>query len=81
LLIFFTLLAGASIHACRKVGRHIVAMELDKEIFKSLIESLLAQLVREAPKKQWLHKGPSRIGDEEPVFEIPKIIARNKYCK
>jgi hypothetical protein len=56
-------------------------MELDKEIFKSLIESLLAQLVREAPKKQWLHKGPSRIGDEEPVFEIPKIIARNRYCK
>jgi hypothetical protein len=26
LLIFFTLLAGASIHACRKAGRHIVAM-------------------------------------------------------
>jgi hypothetical protein len=79
--IFFTLLAGVSIHACRKTGRHIVAMKSDKEIFKSLIEPLLAQPVREAPKKQRLHKGPSRIGDEEPVFDIPKIIARNRYCK
>jgi hypothetical protein len=56
-------------------------MESDKEIFKSLIEPLLAQPVCEAPKKQRLHKGPSRIGDEESVFDIPKIIARNRYCK
>jgi hypothetical protein len=65
-----------SIHACRKAGRHIVAMEADKEIFKFLIEPLIAHPVRKAPKK-----GPSRIGDEEPVFDIPKIVARNRYCK
>jgi hypothetical protein len=56
-------------------------MEADKEIFKSLIEPLLAQPIREAPKKQRLYKGPSRISDEEPVFDIPKIIACNRYCK
>jgi hypothetical protein len=56
-------------------------MESDKEIFKSLIEPLLAQPIREALKKPRLHKGPSGIGDEEPVFDIPKIIARNRYCK
>jgi hypothetical protein len=81
LLIFLTLLAGASIHACHKAGRHIVAMEADKEIFKSLIEPLLGQLVCEASQKQRLYKGPSRISNEEPVFDIPKIIARNSYCK
>jgi hypothetical protein len=69
-----------SIHACHKAGRHIVAMESDKEIYKSLIEPLLAQPVREAPKKPRLHKGPFGIGDEEQVFDIPNIIARNGYC-
>ena len=68
-----------SIHACRKAGRHIVAMELDKEIFKSLIEPLLAQPICEAPQKPQFHKEPSRIGDEEPVFDISKIIVRKKY--
>jgi hypothetical protein len=58
-----------------------VAMEVDKKIFKSLIEPLLVQLNREAPKKQQLYKGPSRINDEKPVFNIPKIIAPNRYCK
>jgi nickel-dependent lactate racemase len=32
--------ARASIHACRKADRHIVAMEGEKEIFKSLLEPL-----------------------------------------
>jgi hypothetical protein len=81
LLIFLTLLTGASFHACRKARCHIVAMEEDKEIFKSLIESLLTHPICEAPKKQRLHKGPSRIDDEEPVFDIPKIIPHNRYCK
>jgi hypothetical protein len=58
-----------------------VAMEANKEIFKSLIEPLIAHPVLEASKKQWLHKGPSRIDDEEPVFDIPKIVAYNRYCK
>jgi hypothetical protein len=44
LLIFLTFRAGASIHACHMASRHIMAirhimaMEADKEIFKSLIE-------------------------------------------
>jgi hypothetical protein len=56
-------------------------MEGDKEIFKSFIEPLLAQPLREAPKKQRLHKDPFRISDEESVIDIPKIIAHNRYCK
>ena len=80
-LYFFALLAGVSIYACCKAGYHIVAIEANKEIFRSLIEPLIAYPIIEAPKKQRLHKGPSRIGDEEPIFDIPKIVAYNRYCK
>jgi hypothetical protein len=43
LLIVHILFVGASIHACRHVSRHILAMEGDKEIFKFLIEPLISQ--------------------------------------
>jgi hypothetical protein len=81
LLIVHILFVGASIHACRHVSRHILAMEGDKEIFKFLIEPLISQPIHEISKKQQLHKCTSIIGDEEPVFDIPKIIARNRYNK
>ena len=56
-------------------------MEGDKEIYKSLIEPLIIQPVCEVPIKQWLHNNTFRIGDKESVFDIPKIIARNRYYK
>ena len=31
---------GASVHACRQLGRHIVALEDDKEIFSKVLQPL-----------------------------------------
>ena len=33
----FILLLGATIHACRSSGRHIVALERDADIFKEVL--------------------------------------------
>jgi nickel-dependent lactate racemase len=81
LLIFHTLNARASIHACCKAGRHIVVMEGDKEIFKSLLEPLIVKPVVEVSKKQRLHKVTSIVDDEEEVLPTPKIVPCNRFCK
>ena len=52
LLIVHILFVGASIHAYCHAGCHIMAMEGDKEIFKFLIEPLIAQHVHKVLKKQ-----------------------------
>jgi hypothetical protein len=48
---------------------------------KIFLNPLITHPVRKAPKKQRLHEGPSRVGDEEPIFDISKIVARNRYYK
>jgi hypothetical protein len=42
---------GASIHACRKAGCHIVAMEEDEDILKALLQPLIIKNVSQEFKK------------------------------
>jgi hypothetical protein len=72
---------GASVHACRKAGRHFVAMEGDKEIFKAILEPLIVDTVTEGFKKQRLD-GIDAAADVD-LEELPDAIIKplNRYCK
>jgi hypothetical protein len=72
---------GASVHACRKAGRHFVAMEGDEEIFKAILELLIVDTVSEGLKKQRID-GDDAVDDVE-VEELPDLVFTplNQYCK
>jgi hypothetical protein len=72
---------GASVHACRKAGRHFVAMEGDEEIFKAILKPLIVDTVTEGLKKQRID-GDDAVDDAE-VEELPDpvFIPLNRYCK
>jgi hypothetical protein len=63
---------GASVHACRKAGRHFVAMEGDEEIFKAILEPLIVDTVTEGLKKQRID-GDDAVDDAE-VEELPDLV-------
>jgi hypothetical protein len=63
---------GASIHACRKAGRHFVAMEVDEEIFKAILESLIVDTIPEGFKKQQFD-GDDAVDDVE-LEELPDRV-------
>jgi hypothetical protein len=72
---------GASVHACRKAGRHFVAMEGDKEISKAILEPLIVDTITEGFKKQRLD-GIDAAADVD-LEELPDAIIKplNQYCK
>jgi hypothetical protein len=72
---------GASVHACRKAGRHFVAMEGDKEIFKAILEPLIVDPISEALKKQRLEATSTADVLEIDEFPDPVITPLNRYCK
>jgi hypothetical protein len=43
--------AGASIRACRSVGRHLVALEEDNELFSTLLAPMVRSLAVSYPPK------------------------------
>lgn len=75
---------GASIHACRKAGRHIAALEDDGEIFNAILQPLSVQAVSEGLKKQRIH-GAQSVGDDDDEIEdedepMIDIVPRNRFC-
>jgi hypothetical protein len=72
---------GASVHACRKAGRHFVAMEGDEVIFKAILEPLIVDIVTEGFKKQRID-GVDAANDVE-VEELPDPVFTplNRYYK
>ncbi len=73
------LLLGASIHACRIVSRHIVALEEDKAIF----EAVLAPMIRSLPDVPIpLATVILQSDDEDAVeVEVPHIIKKSRFSK
>ena len=70
--------AGASIHACRNVNRHIAALEPDNAIF----EALLAPLIRTASAPLLQQESVTGLDDmdgEEVVIE--KIVKKSRFSK
>jgi hypothetical protein len=72
---------GVSVHICCKAGRHFVAMEGDKEIFKAILEPLIMDTVTEGFKKQRLNGDDA--ADDVELEELPDPIIQplNQYCK
>jgi hypothetical protein len=81
LLITSLVFAGASVHACRKAGRHFVAIEGDKEIFKAILEPLIVDPVSDALKKQRPEATSTAHDIELEELEDPVILPLNRYCK
>jgi hypothetical protein len=83
ILLFITSLvfAGAFVHACRKAGRHFVAMEGDKEIFKAILEPLIVDPISEALKKQRLEATSTADILEIDELPDPVITPLNRYYK
>jgi hypothetical protein len=69
------------VHACCKAGRHFVAMEGDKEIFKAILEPLIVDPISEGLKKQRLQATSTT--DVLEVDEYPDTVITpfNQYCK
>jgi hypothetical protein len=44
-------ISRATVHACRKSGRHFLVMEEDEAIFKSVLKPLILEPVVEVSKK------------------------------
>jgi hypothetical protein len=78
---FLDFFARASVHACRKAGRHFVALEGDKEIFKAILEPLIVDPVSEGLKRQRVEATSTT--DDLEVEEYPDtlITPLNRYCK
>jgi hypothetical protein len=72
---------GASVHACRKAGRHFVAMEGGSVIFKAILEPLVVDTITEGFKKQRIDGADA--ADDVEVEELPDPVFTplNRYCK
>ena len=75
---FFIL--GATVHACRKAGRHFLVMEDDDEIFKCVLKPLILEPDVEVVKRPRLDE---EVGlgdpDEEREPMAPTIVRLNRY--
>jgi hypothetical protein len=70
--LFYIAIAGASVHACRKAGRHFLALEDDEVIFNSILKPLIVEPLTEVVKKQRL--------DDEAELPAPVIVRQNRFC-
>jgi hypothetical protein len=75
-VILFIAIAGASVHACRKAGHHIVALEDDEVIFNSILKPLIVEPLTEKVKKQQLDKPVVTANSDDEVEPLAPIIVR-----
>jgi hypothetical protein len=61
------------VHACRKAGRHIVALEDDEVIFNSILKPLIVEPLTVVVKKQRLDK-PVVTANSDEEEELPALI-------
>jgi hypothetical protein len=65
--------AGASIRACRSVGRHLVALEEDNELFSALLAPMVRfPTVSSPPMSQLTHRSQDPNGMEIVPAKIKK---------
>ena len=75
--------AGSSIRACCSLGRHIVALEPDVELFEQVLVPLLPTLEDKSSDSRWdpsppqQCKRPPHVEDEE----VEKKSASKQKCK
>jgi hypothetical protein len=77
-LLLFLYLIGAFVHACQKVGRHIVVLEDNEAIYKSVLQPLILELLIHVFKKQWLESKDANVDfEEEEELPIHDIVQNN----
>jgi hypothetical protein len=70
--------AGASIRACRSVGRHLVALEEDNELFSALLAPMVrSPAVSSPPKSQLAHQSQ----DPDGMEIVPAKIKKRRTSK
>ena len=68
-------------HACRKAGCDIIALEDDELIFKSILKPLIVKQLIEVVKKQRLERQVATANlDEEVELQAPIIQRQNRFC-
>jgi hypothetical protein len=71
---------GATVHACRKAGRHFLVMEEDDDIYKCVIQPLIMEPVVEVNKRPRLDdKVGLGVPEEEVEPSPPTIMRLNRY--
>jgi hypothetical protein len=70
--------ASASIRACHSVGRHIVALEEDNEVFSALLAPMVHSPVVSSPPKPQLAQ-PSQ--DLDTIEIVPAKIKKRRAIK
>jgi hypothetical protein len=69
------------VHACRKAGRHIIALEDDELIFNSILKPLIVEPLTEVVKRQKLDNLASTSNsDDEVELSAPIIVLQNRFC-
>jgi hypothetical protein len=69
------------VHACQKVGRHIIALEDDELIFNSILKTLIVEPLTEVVKRQKLdNPAPTSNSDDEVELPAPIIVRQNRSC-
>jgi len=80
-LIEFLLLGGlgTSIHACKFLSRHIIALEEDKEIF----DAVLAPMIRSVPDVPTTVAPTILVSDDEDAVEVQvlHIMKKSRFGK
>jgi hypothetical protein len=69
------------VHACRKAGRHIIALEDDELIFNSILKPLIVEPLTKVVKRQKLDNPASTSNsDDEVELPAPIIVRQNQFC-
>jgi hypothetical protein len=79
--LFYIAIAGASVHTCRKAGRHFLALEDDEVIFNSILKPLIVEPLTEVVKKQRLDQRVLMVNsNDEAELPAPVIVRKNRFC-
>jgi hypothetical protein len=74
-------IVGTSVHACRKAGCHIIALEDDEVIFNSILKLLIVEPLTEKVKKQRPDKPVVTANSNDEVEPpAPIIMRQNRFC-
>ena len=70
---------GATIHACRAVRRHILALKADEDIFTALLAPMMRITAAPKPKSQVSNLD---VGDlEEEQVPVQRIVKTTRFSK
>lgn len=74
------MILGATVHACRKAGRHFIVMEEDEDIFQAVLQPLIMVPRVESVKRPRMEDIVGLgVGEDEVEPAAPTIVRLNRY--